>query len=110
MKVYQVNVVCGSGSTGKIVTDLAHTIKEYGGESRIAYGRGSSPEGIDAIKVSSKLDLYIHAVLTRITDKHGLYSKEATKRLVKDIKTYKPDIIHLHNIHGYYLNYEIFLI
>ena len=107
MKVYQVNVVCGSGSTGKIVTDLAHTIKEYGGESRIAYGRGSSPEGIDAIKVSSKLDLYIHAVLTRITDKHGLYSKEATKRLVKDIKTYKPDIIHLHNIHGYYLNYEM---
>ena len=107
MKVYQVNVVCGSGSTGKIVTDLAHMIKEYGGESRIAYGRGSSPEGIDAIKVSSKLDLYIHAVLTRITDKHGLYSKEATKRLVKDIKTYKPDIIHLHNIHGYYLNYEM---
>lgn len=107
MKVYQVNVVCGSGSTGKIVTDLTHMIKEYGGESRIAYGRGTSPEGIDAIKVSSKLDLYVHAMLTRITDKHGLYSQKSTRRLIKDIQEYEPDIIHLHNIHGYYMNYEI---
>ena len=49
MKVYQINVVCGSGSTGRIATDLAQIIREYGGESRIAYGRGDSPEGIDAI-------------------------------------------------------------
>lgn len=107
MKVYQINVVCGSGSTGKIVVDLAHTIKEYGGECRIAYGRGNAPQEIDAIKVSSKLDLYVHAMLTRFTDKHGLYSKGATKRLIKDIQEYEPDIIHLHNIHGYYVNYEM---
>ena len=107
MKVYQINVVCGSGSTGRIAADLAQTIKKYGGDSRIAYGRGNAPEEIDAIKVSSKLDLYVHAMLTRITDKHGLYSKKSTKRLIKDIKEYGPDIIHLHNIHGYYVNYEI---
>ena len=107
MKVYQVNVVCGSGSTGRIAADLAQTIQEHGGASRIAYGRGDAPEGIDAIKISNKLDLYIHAMLTRITDKHGLYSRGATKRLIKDIQEYAPDIIHLHNIHGYYVNYEI---
>ena len=107
MKVYQINVVCGSGSTGRIATDLAQIIQENGGESRIAYGRGDSPEGIDAIKISNKLDLYIHAMLTRLTDKHGLYSKNATRRLIKDIKDYNPDVIHLHNIHGYYLNYEM---
>lgn len=107
MKVYQINVVCGSGSTGKIVADLAHTIKEHGGESRIAYGRGTAPEGINTIKISNRLDLYIHAMFTRITDRHGLYSKGATRRLIKDIGEYEPDIIHLHNIHGYYVNYEL---
>lgn len=107
MRVYQINVVCGSGSTGRIAADLAKTIKAYGGESRIAYGRGNAPEEIDAIKISNKLDLYIHAMLTRITDKHGLYSYGATKRLIKDIRAYNPDIIHLHNIHGYYVNYEM---
>ena len=107
MRVYQINVVCGSGSTGKIATDLSCTIQEYDGKSRIAYGRGDAPEGIDAIKISNKLDLYVHAMLTRITDKHGLYSKGATKRLIKDLREYDPDIIHLHNIHGYYVNYEM---
>lgn len=106
MKVYQINVVCGSGSTGKIAVDLAYTIQEYGGTCRIAYGRGEAPEGIDTVKISNKLDLYAHAMLTRITDKHGLYSKRATERLIKDIQEYAPDIIHLHNIHGYYVNYE----
>lgn len=107
MRVYQVNVVCGSGSTGRIAANLAQTIQKYGGESKIAYGRGDAPEGIDAIKISNKLDLYAHVMLTRITDKHGLYSKGATKRLIKDIREYEPDIIHLHNIHGYYVNYEM---
>lgn len=107
MKVYQVNVVCGSGSTGKIAVDLSETIKLYGGESRIAYGRGSAPENVDSFKISHRLDLYFHAAATRITDKHGLYSKGATKRLIVDMKTYEPDIIHLHNIHGYYVNYEM---
>ena len=107
MRVYQVNVVCGCGSTGRIAADLAQTIQEHGGESRIAYGRGDAPSEVDAVKVSNKLDLYVHAMLTRLTDKHGLYSRRSTKRLIKDIKEYNPDIIHLHNIHGYYVNYEM---
>lgn len=107
MRVYQVNVVCGSGSTGRIATDLAQTIQKHGGESRIAYGRGDAPKGIDSIKISNKLDLYTHVMLTRITDRHGLYSRGATKRLIKDVREYEPDIIHLHNIHGYYVNYEM---
>ena len=106
MKVYQINVVCGSGSTGRIATDLAQVIEKNGGKSRIGYGRGESPQNIDSIKISNKLDLYVHAILTRLTDRHGLYSKKATKKLIKDIESFQPDIIHLHNIHGYYLNYE----
>lgn len=108
MKIYQVNVVCGSGSTGKIVTYLAESVKNEGGECRIAYGRGECKEkNINCIKVSTKIETYIHAFMTRITDRHGLYSKMSTKRLIKDIQKYSPDLIHLHNLHGYYLNYKV---
>lgn len=108
MRIYQINVVCGNGSTGRIAVDLSRFIQSYEGECRIAYGRGKCAlEGIDCIKISSKTDTYIHALLTRITDRHGLYSKKATKKLIDDIKQYVPDIIHLHNLHGYYLNYEM---
>lgn len=108
MRIYQINVVCGNGSTGRIAVDLSRYIQSYGGECRIAYGRGKCTlEGIDCIKISSKTDTYMHALLTRITDRHGLYSKKATKKLIDDIKQYAPDNIHLHNLHGYYLNYEM---
>lgn len=107
MKVYQINVVCGYGSTGRIVADLSRFITKTGGECRIAYGRGTAPADLDTIKISNQLDLYYHSIMTRFTDKHGLYSKNATKKLINDIIKYNPDIIHLHNIHGYYVNYEI---
>lgn len=106
MKVYQVNVVCG-GSTGRIAVDLSKLIQRDGGICRIAFGRGKVPEGVNSIKISDKSDLYWHAVMTRITDKHGLYSRRATRKLIKDIQLFEPDIIHLHNIHGYYVNYEM---
>ncbi len=107
MKIYQINVVCGNGSTGRIAVDLSHAICVTGGECRIAYGRGQAPAHVDAIRISNKLDLYLHALLTRLTDKHGSYSKGATRKLIKDIQKYQPDIVHLHNIHGYYVNYEM---
>lgn len=108
MKIYQINVVCGSGSTGRIAVDLSRLVRKQGGECRIAYGRGEcAEEDIDCVKITSKPDIYAHAILTRMTDKHGLYSKKATGKLIKDILQYAPDLIHLHNLHGYYLNYEM---
>lgn len=106
MKVYQINVVCGNGSTGRIVVDLAKIIESQGDECRIAYGRGNAPYDVDSYRIGVNCSVYWHALLTRLTGRQGLYSKMATKRLVKDIQKYSPDIIHLHNLHGYYLNYE----
>lgn len=105
MKIYQVNVVCGSGSTGRIASDLSHKISVNGGMCRIGYGRGSASQYADAFCNSKKNEVRLHALMTRITGKQGEFSKNATKRLIEDIKQFNPDIIHLHNIHGYYLNY-----
>ena len=107
MKVLQINSVCGVGSTGRIATDLYKVIEEAGHECVIAYGRGNAPEGIKTIKIGSNFDNYMHVAKTRIFDKHGFGSIKATKDFIKKVEEYDPDVIHLHNIHGYYINIEI---
>lgn len=106
MKVLQINTVCGTGSTGKIATDLYEVLENQGHDCRIAFGRGNAPENIKTIKIGSDFSVNIHGVLTRITDKHGFYSTRPTNKLISEIEVFNPDIIHLHNIHGYFLNIE----
>jgi len=107
MKVLQVNSVCGRGSTGRIAVDLYRTLEENGDECRIAFGRGQAPQGIDTIRIGSNLTTVTHAGLACITDRSGFYSTTATKAMIKEMKSWNPDIVHLHNIHGYYLNIEV---
>ena len=107
MKVLQINSVCGMGSTGRIATDLYQVLNEQGHDCLIAYGRGNSPIGINAYRIGSDLDVKLHGVYTRLTDKTGFASKKATERLLEKIKEYNPDVIHLHNLHGYYINIEM---
>ncbi len=107
MKVIQINSVCGVGSTGRIVVDLYKKVLQHGGECTIAFGRGSAPDGINSYKICGKLSFYMHVILSRLFDRQGLYSSIATKKLIKKIIKEDPDIINLHNLHGYYLNYKI---
>ena len=106
LKVLQINSVCGIGSTGKIAADLSCALKEKGNESLICFGRNEG-KGFDQIyKICSDFSVKLHFLKSFVFDKHGLGSKFATKRLIQRIKIFSPDIIHLHNIHGYYVNYE----
>jgi len=107
LKVLQINSVCGRGSTGRIVLDIHKALIEEGHESLVAYGRESATGCENAIRIGTRKDIYAHGLYTRIFDKHGLGSQKATRHFLKDIERESPDIIHLHNIHGYYLNYEI---
>lgn len=107
MKILQINSVCGVGSTGRIATDLYKVIEEAGHECVIAYGRGTAPNGIKTIKIGTNFDNYMHVAKTRIFDKHGFGSTKATKEFIKKVEEYNPDVIHLHNIHGYYINIEV---
>lgn len=137
MKILYINSVCGIGSTGKIVVDLAREAAKQGHKCFIAFGRGDAVgvaddeciggrksgscraggqktegnsgkrktgSGIGLYKIESKIGVLIHVVRSRITDRQGFYSKMAAKRFAAWIKKLKPDIIHLHNIHGYYLH------
>ena len=107
MKILQINSVCGYGSTGNIVVDLYRALRELGHDCYIAYGRGTAPKDVQSYRIGSDIDVYMHGFFSRITDKHALYSRRATKSFVSWMKEYDPDVIHLHNLHGYYINIEI---
>lgn len=107
MRVLQINSVCGYGSTGNIVVDLYHELKKQGHECCIAYGRGKAPGDVHTYRIGSDLDVYVHGMLSRITDRQAFFSKRATKKFVEWMKQYNPDVIHLHNLHGYYINIKI---
>lgn len=106
--VLQINVVSNWGSTGRIAEEIGQTIIANGGTSYIAYSRGTNCSTSNLIHIGNKFDVYWHGLETRFLDRHGLASKVATINLIEQIKRIKPDIVHLHNLHGYYLNYPLF--
>jgi len=103
----QINTVVNSGSTGRIAEEIGQTVKLSGWKSYIAYGRHARTSQSELIKIGSDWDIMMHGLQTRLFDRHGFASIAATRKFVKQIKKIKPDIIHLHNIHGYYINIEI---
>lgn len=104
-----INVVCGIRSTGRICTDLATALEAQGHEVKIAYGRENVPEQFQkyAVRIGTNLDVKLHGVKARLMDGAGFGSRSATIKFIKWVKEYNPDVIHLHNIHGYYINVEI---
>lgn len=110
MRVLFINVWCGVGSHGKIAAEQADKFTSEGHEVKIAYGRTSRiPDKYKhyAIRIGSTFDTYTHALLTRLTDKNGFYSKHATRKFLRWADEFNPDLLWLHNIHGYYINVEM---
>lgn len=109
MRVLQINSVSGIRSTGRICTDLAEMLIERGDQCTIAYGRETVPAKYQAIskRVGTQRDVYAHVLKTRALDRTGFGSKDVTKKFVHWIKEYSPDVIHLHNLHGYYIHIKI---
>ena len=109
MKVLLINSVCGIRSTGRICTDIAGVLTQAGDECRIGYGRVEAPEDYRqiAVPIGGKWDIMLHGLGSRLFDNTGVYSGASTCRFLKWVDEYKPDLVHLHNIHGYYLNIEL---
>jgi putative colanic acid biosynthesis glycosyltransferase len=107
MRILQINTTVNSGSTGRIAEDIGRTLMANGHESYIAYGRGNLKSQSQLIKIGNQIDILLHGLKTAIFDRHGFGSKKATLDLIDEINKIKPDVIGLHNIHGYYINIEI---
>lgn len=105
--ILQINTVNNYGSVGRIAEDLGKCITSQEWGSYIAYGRYPRNSESKLIRIGTDFDFYYHVISTRLFDNHGLESKRATFNFIRQIELLKPDLIHLHNIHGYYVNYEI---
>ncbi|MGM9832538.1 MAG: glycosyltransferase [Candidatus Limisoma sp.] len=103
----QINVVANSGSTGRIAEEIGRLALARGWRSVVAYGRWANESESELIRIGSRAEVMCHGVESLLLDRHGLGSARATRRLIKQIEQIRPDIIHLHNLHGYYINYEL---
>lgn len=104
MKVLLIDVNFKYSSTGKIVYDLYTYLKNKSYDAGVCYGRGPLIRDDNIYKFSINSETYSHALLTRITGLTGIYSPISTQRLLKFIKEFNPDVVHIHELHGYFVN------
>lgn len=102
-KLIQINTVC-NGSTGNIMYQIQKQAQDSGYETLSLYGRRKGFRDVSCAKYGHGVSFWIHVILTTAFDAHGLGSYFYTRSMVKRIQEEKPDIIHLHNVHGYYLH------
>lgn len=104
-KILHINSV-NYGSTGNIMLDIAKKARENGYDC-------FTSNGVSRIKIEnnifigSKIERYAHYRLSELTGMNGCFSKHGTKKFLKQIDRIKPDIIHLHNLHGWYINLKL---
>ena len=110
-RLLQINpVLRTSTSTGRIIQEIGEQAEASGWESYVAYsaGRDRGQEcSSRTVPIGDFMSVIVHGLVTRLTDRHGLASSHATRKFIRRVKELDPDIIHIHNIHGYFLNYKI---
>lgn len=106
-KLFQINTVANWGSTGRIAEGIGQVALAKGWQCHMAYGRGTPKSCMQLVPVGTQCNLYRNALLARLFDNEGLNAHRATRRLISTMRRVKPDVVHLHNLLGYYLNYPL---
>lgn len=107
MNVLQVNTVYPNGSTGRIAAQIAeYTAAQPGGRALIAFGIGEEErrDRLTAIRIGKPLERKLHGAIRKLFDAEGYGSYAATGRLIRFCQETRPDVVHLHNLHGCYIN------
>ena len=107
-RLVEINAAVNYGSTGRIAEAIGLVAQREGWECTMVHGpRYVNPSQLPCICTQGKWGDRMHGVRSLLLDGHGLGSKRATERLVRRLDALQPDVVHLHNVHGYYLNYEV---
>ena len=105
MKYLFINSVAGFGSTGRIAAEKCRELMREGHECVLAFGRDKAGcDDVPTVRIGSSLDVKLHGLRNRLLDDQGFGSKDATRRFLQWVRQYDPDVIWLHNVHGYYLH------
>jgi len=104
MRILILDVNYGNSSTGKLVVGLEKGLKQFGNEVLVCYGRSTGEDAAGGVKIAYEIEVITHAFLTRLTGYTGCFSPVATRKLLEILDQFRPDIVHLHELHGYYIN------
>lgn len=104
MKLIQINSVYNTGSTGRIVEGISEAARQRGHRALAVYGRRANAGPTPVYRVGSAADQLVHGAISMLGDAHGLASRKATQHLISWLRAEAPDVIGLHNLHGYYLH------
>jgi glycosyltransferase involved in cell wall biosynthesis len=109
MRILQINSVYSRGSTGRIAEGISRVARERGHEVLTAYGRGRIVGDGSSWRFARTSSLAAHLLASRFDDRQGFHSNSDTRALLARMDEYRPDLVHLHNAHGYYLNLPMLL-
>lgn len=109
MKILQINVVNKILSTGRNVAEMNNYFEEKGNICATAYSKGPSTDPEHEFVIGSSLDVKVHALLSRLFGKQGYFSFSSTRKLLKFMDDFAPDIVVLNNLHGNYINLPMLL-
>ena len=105
MKYLFINSVAGFGSTGRIAAEQCRGLMAQGHECVLAFGREEANcSDIPTVRIGTPLDFRLHGAKSRLLDDSGFGSRRATRRFLDWVREYDPDVIWLHNVHGYYIH------
>ena len=107
MRILQINSHYNQGGAARIVACIHSQLRMDGQESYVAYGRGAKAEDEWVYRFDSVPEVYFSALASRLSGLNGWYNRLATRRLIRYIDRVQPDILHLHALHGYYLNFPM---
>ena len=106
MKIVQINATANEGGTGRVCAGLSKLLDQAGIENYTLFTTGKS-EKPSQIKYASERKIKLQALRSRILGNYGFNSKAMTKRVISHLEEIKPDIVHLHNLHGHNVNLEM---
>lgn len=107
MRILQINSHYNQGGAARIVACIHGQLREDGQESYVAYGRGAKVEDASVYRFDTTPEIYFSALASRLSGLNGWFNRLATRRLIRYIDRIQPDILHLHTLHGYYLNFPM---
>ena len=106
-KILQINTVYQKGSVGRIMAELYTAAEKSGFESYVAFSRADVPKEIRGYRIGNTIDFTFHVLDGIIFGWGGFASAGETRKFLNWIDKVQPDLIHLHNIHGFYIQIEL---
>ena len=104
MRILFINTTFDIGSTGKLVNSFARYAYSMGLDIAVISANRDESSCVKQIRLKGFFSRKVTIFLERLTGLNEFFSPFSTLRAISFIKRYKPDVVYLGNLHGYYIN------